>query len=137
MIMKPFAPAEIRFSTAATWLSLSPSFLPANDCSSAPSSSASALGALLHLHEERVGLGLRDQADGDVVAAAAARPLDAASPPLSSSPHAASASGANADAADRCQRAAPGIAKCRHRSLSSLLRPASRPLRDNVFRAMF
>ena len=36
VIMRPFAPAEIRLSTAATWDSLSPSFLPAKDCSSAP-----------------------------------------------------------------------------------------------------
>src|SRR5215218_205685 len=35
--MKPFAPAEMRFSTAATWLSLSPSLLPANDWTEAPS----------------------------------------------------------------------------------------------------
>src|SRR3954468_7351413 len=36
VIIKPFAPAEIRFSTAATCDSLSPSFLPANDCTLAP-----------------------------------------------------------------------------------------------------
>ena len=41
--MKPFAPAEIRLSTAATCDSLSPSFLPAKDCSSAPDFFASAL----------------------------------------------------------------------------------------------
>jgi hypothetical protein len=40
VIIRPFAPAEIRLSTAATWLSLSPSFLPAKDCSSAPTSLA-------------------------------------------------------------------------------------------------
>ncbi len=37
VIIRPFAPAEIRLSTAATCDSLSPSFLPAKDCSSAPS----------------------------------------------------------------------------------------------------
>src|SRR3954454_20966416 len=37
VIIRPFAPAEIRFSTAATWDSLSPSFLPAKDCTEAPS----------------------------------------------------------------------------------------------------
>src|SRR3954447_3400610 len=37
VIIRPLAPAEIRLSTAATWLSLSPSFLPAKDCRSAPS----------------------------------------------------------------------------------------------------
>ena len=40
VIMRPLAPAEMRLSTAATWLSLSPSFLPAKDCRSAPSSLA-------------------------------------------------------------------------------------------------
>src|SRR5215213_5283815 len=34
--MNPFAPAEIRLSTAATCDSLSPSFLPAKDCTDAP-----------------------------------------------------------------------------------------------------
>ena len=42
MIMKPVAPAAIRFSIAWTWLSLSPSCLPAKDCSSAPASAAAA-----------------------------------------------------------------------------------------------
>src|SRR5205823_14877128 len=37
---KPLAPAEIRFSIAATWPSLSPSYLPAAVLSSMPSSSA-------------------------------------------------------------------------------------------------
>src|SRR3954453_18656473 len=37
VIISPFAPAEIKFSTAATCDSLSPSFLPANDCTAAPS----------------------------------------------------------------------------------------------------
>src|SRR4051794_26640731 len=37
VIIRPFAPAEIKFSTAATCDSLSPSFLPANDCTAAPS----------------------------------------------------------------------------------------------------
>src|SRR3954452_18351803 len=36
VIISPFAPAEMRFSTAATCDSLSPSFLPANDCTFAP-----------------------------------------------------------------------------------------------------
>ena len=36
VIMKPLAPAEIRFSIAWTWASLSPSCLPANDCSVTP-----------------------------------------------------------------------------------------------------
>jgi len=38
--MKPFAPAEIRFSIACTWDSLSPSCLPAKDCSCTPAFSA-------------------------------------------------------------------------------------------------
>jgi hypothetical protein len=33
VIRKPLAPAEIRFSIAWTWDSLSPSFFPANVCS--------------------------------------------------------------------------------------------------------
>src|SRR4051794_18181078 len=37
VIIKPLAPAEIRLSTAATCDSLSPSFLPAKDCTEAPS----------------------------------------------------------------------------------------------------
>ena len=36
MIMKPFAPAEIRFSIACTCASLSPSCLPAKVCSCTP-----------------------------------------------------------------------------------------------------
>src|SRR3954447_19837865 len=40
VIISPFAPAEIKLSTAATWDSLSPSFLPANDCRSPPSAFA-------------------------------------------------------------------------------------------------
>ncbi len=36
VIMKPLAPAEIRFSMAWTWASLSPSALPAKDCSCTP-----------------------------------------------------------------------------------------------------
>src|SRR6478736_6160208 len=40
VIIRPFAPAEIRLSTAATCDSLSPSFLPAKDCNSPPSSLA-------------------------------------------------------------------------------------------------
>ena len=36
----PLAPAEIRFSIAATWDSLSPSYLPAKLCSLTPSSLA-------------------------------------------------------------------------------------------------
>src|SRR3954463_740007 len=40
VIIRPFAPAEMRFSTAATCDSLSPSFLPANDCTFAPAGPA-------------------------------------------------------------------------------------------------
>ena len=123
VIRMPFAPAEIRFSTAATWLSLSPSFLPANDCSSAPSSSALALRALLHLHEERVGLGLGDQADGDVAAAAAA--AAAPLPPPSSSPHAATPAASASTRAGGRDRARAALAEVPHSS-SSPLAPRSR-----------
>src|SRR4051794_33143324 len=41
--MRPFAPAEMRLSTAATCDSLSPSFLPAKDCTEAPSGVAALL----------------------------------------------------------------------------------------------
>jgi hypothetical protein len=40
VIMKPLAPAEIRFSMAWTWASLSPSCLPAKVCSCTPACSA-------------------------------------------------------------------------------------------------
>ena len=40
VIMKPLAPAEIRFSMAWTWDSLSPSCLPAKVCSCTPACSA-------------------------------------------------------------------------------------------------
>ena len=43
VIMKPLAPAEIRFSIAVTWDSLSPSCLPAKVCSCTPAFCASAV----------------------------------------------------------------------------------------------
>ena len=73
VIRMALAPAAMRFSMAATWESLSPSCLPANDCSSAPSSAALASRALLHLHEERVRVGLGDQADEHLVAGCGGR----------------------------------------------------------------
>ena len=75
VIRKPFAPAEIRLSIAATWPSLSPSYLPAKRLQLDAELLGLGLGAFLHLHEERVGVGLGDQADLDGVAATAAAAL--------------------------------------------------------------
>jgi hypothetical protein len=63
VIRMVLAPAAIMFSMAVTWPALSPSVLPAAESSLAPSFFASAVGALLHLHEEGVGFGLGDQAN--------------------------------------------------------------------------
>ena len=71
VIRKPLAPAEIRFSMAWTWASLSPSCLPANDLQLHALLGGRRLGALLHLHEERVGVGLGDQPDDRLVPATA------------------------------------------------------------------
>ena len=76
---KPLAPAEIRFSMAATWPSLSPSNLPA-----AVQLDAELLGlrlrAFAHLDEERIGVGLGDQAD-DVGGVSVAEVPDASAKP--------------------------------------------------------
>ena len=66
MIRMPLAPAAIRFSMAATWPSLSPSTLPAKAFSVDAEFLGLGLGAFLHLDEERVGVGLGDQAGADV-----------------------------------------------------------------------
>ena len=60
---KPLAPAEIRFSIAATWPSLSPSNLPAAVIKLDAELLGLGLGAFAHLDEERIGLGLGDEAD--------------------------------------------------------------------------
>ena len=58
----PLAPDAMQVSTAATWVSVSPSTLPAKVCSVMPSSSALAAAPSLHLDEEGIGVGLGDQA---------------------------------------------------------------------------
>ena len=63
VIRMPLAPAEIRFSIAATWLSLSPSILAGEALQLDAELLGLGLGAFLHLDEERVVVGLGDQAD--------------------------------------------------------------------------
>ncbi len=67
MIRKPLAPAAIRLSTAATWPSLSPSNLPAKRAQLDAELLGLGLGALPHLDEERIAVGLGDQADDGLV----------------------------------------------------------------------
>ncbi len=126
VIMKPLAPAEIRFSMAWTWDSLSPSCLPAKDCSCTPACWAAWRRALLHLHEERVGVGLGDQADDHLFARGGAAgppdPLELDDPPP---PHAASTREAVRPVAITAARRPPGEMGFRTGETSRLHRPGS------------
>ena len=73
VIMRPFAPAEIRLSTAATCDLVVAVLLAREGLQLGAELLGLGVGALLHLHEERVRLGLGDQADLDVATAAARR----------------------------------------------------------------
>ena len=72
VIRMPFAPLVTMFSIAVIWVWTSVSVLPAAVVSSALFASGGLLRRFLHLHEERVRLGLGDQADHDLLAAVAA-----------------------------------------------------------------
>ena len=69
----PLAPRPVMSASAATWLSLSTSLVPAAVSSSTFSSPAVVLGDLLDLTQNGFVLLLGDQADGDLLLVVAAR----------------------------------------------------------------